>query len=284
MSTDARGVPRFVLSAFGDEVADELTAQLAVLASEGIRHLELRSAWGRNVLELEPGELRRAAGELAARGMAVSAIGSPVGKSELSRPPAHELGRLERALAAADVLGTRLVRVFSFHVPPGEAAERRAEVVERLAALAGRAAGAGATLLLENEKGVYGDTPGRCLDLLEAVGSPALRLAFDPANFVQVGAAPLASAWPLLAFHTAHVHVKDALFADGSVRPPGRGDAELPGLLAALVAAGYRGFLTLEPHLARAGPSGGYSGEAGMRLAVRALRRLLAALPRVEVA
>jgi sugar phosphate isomerase/epimerase len=276
--------PRFTLSAFGDEVADDLEAQLDLLASEGVRHLELRSAWGRNVLDLGPPELRRAADLLRDRGFRVSAVGSPIGKSDLFRPPAYELERLERALAAAAAVGTRLVRVFSFHVSPGEASARRAEVLERTAALAERAARAGALLVLENEKGVYGDTPERCLDLLEAVGSPALRFAFDPANFVQVGVPPLGRAWPLLAAHTAHVHVKDALLADGSVRPPGEGDADVPGLLAALAAAGFRGFLTLEPHLAHAGPSGGSSGEAGMRLALRALRGMLDGLPGLEVA
>ncbi len=42
----------FLLSAFGDEIDDDLTKQLDVLASEGITALELRSAWGVNVLDL----------------------------------------------------------------------------------------------------------------------------------------------------------------------------------------------------------------------------------------
>jgi 3-dehydroshikimate dehydratase len=63
------------------------------------------------------------------------------------------------------------------------------------------------------------------------------------------------------------------------VRPAGAGDGEIGGLLAALAARGYRGFLTLEPHLAIAGPAGGFSGVEGMHTAVRALRALLANLP-----
>ena len=43
-------------------------------------------------------------------------------------------------------------------------------------------------------------------------------------------------------------------------------------LLAALKESGYRGFLALEPHLAIAGPSSGFSGASGMRYAVGALR------------
>jgi sugar phosphate isomerase/epimerase len=63
------------------------------------------------------------------------------------------------------------------------------------------------------------------------------------------------------------VHVKDALLADGSVRPAGEGDGQVGELLSELRASGYRGFLSLEPHL------GG--GASDMARAAAALRRLL---------
>ena len=265
----------FTLSAFGDEIDDDLATQLDVLASEGIYHLELRGAWGANVLALDDAELARAAALLRERGFGVSAIGSPIGKSSLDQPPAFELDRLERAIAAADVLGTRLIRVFSFYVPPGEAARHRDEVLERMARLAERAERAGVTLLHENEKEIYGDTAERCEDILSTVSSPALRMAFDPANFVQVGVRPMAEAWPRLADYSTHIHIKDAILDGGQVRPAGAGDGEIPALIAALVERGYRGFLTLEPHLKVAGTSGGFSGESGMRVAIQALRTVL---------
>ena len=90
-------------------------------------------------------------------------------------------------------------------------------------------------------------------------------------------------AWPLLADATTHIHIKDAVFADGSVRPACEGEGQVPQLLATLAQRGYQGFVTLEPHLKIAGPSGGYSGAEGMRVAVRALRKLLAALPKVTL-
>jgi hypothetical protein len=46
---------RFVLSAFGDEIADDLATQLDLLVAQDIHHLELRGAWGRNVLALDAG-------------------------------------------------------------------------------------------------------------------------------------------------------------------------------------------------------------------------------------
>ena len=272
----------FTLSGFGDEVADDLQTQLEVLASEGVHHLEMRGAWGRNVLDLDTEQLRQAADLLRERGFGVSAIGSPIGKSELAQPREFELERLDRAIAAADALGTRLIRVFSFFIRDGSPEEHRDEVHRRMDMLARRAVEAGVTLVHENEKGIYGDIPERCQELLAAVDSPALRMAFDPANFVQVGVRPMEQGWPLLAGYTTHVHIKDALFS-GEVRPAGEGDGAVPELLEALAARGYQGFLTLEPHLKVAGPFGGFSGEAGMRTAIRALKRLLEAVPDVDV-
>ena len=267
--------PHFTLSAFGDEIDNDLQTQLDVLQSEGVHHLELRGAWGSNVLDLDDDQLRRAQTMLKEHGFGVSAIGSPIGKSELARPQSWELERLERALKAAEVLGTRLIRIFSFFVEEGQAEAHRDEIIERMGLLTERAQQAGVTLVHENEKGIYGDTAERCHDLLHTINSPALRMAFDPANFVQVGVRPMRDVWPLLADDTVHFHIKDALFEGAAVRPAGEGDGAIPELLADLVARGYQGFLTLEPHLQIAGPAGGFSGEAGMRTAVGALRRLL---------
>lgn len=269
----------FTLSAFGDEIDENLQTQLDMLHTEQIRFLELRSAWGRNVLDLDAADLQRASQLLRERDMRVSAIGSPIGKSTLDQPRSFELARLDRAMVAAEALDTQLIRVFSFFVPPDSLTQQRDEVIARLHGLAERAAAAGMTLLHENERDIYGDTPRRCHDLLTTIGSPALRCAFDPANFVQVGAQPMAEAWPLLADQVTHVHIKDALFADGSVCPVGQGDGAIPDLLLALAERGYQGFLTLEPHLASAGRMGGFSGADNMRVAIGALRRVLAALP-----
>ena len=269
----------FLLSAFGDEIDDDLIKQLDVLASEGITALELRSAWGVNVLDLSIEQLQRVRELLNKRGFQVSAIGSPIGKSSLSEPSAFEQERLERALAAAERMDTHLIRIFSFYVPHETRDDARNEVIERLGLLVERAAQAGVTLLHENERGIYGERATHCYDLLATINSPALRMAFDPANFVQVGVRPMEEAWPLLSNFVVHVHIKDAVFQDGSVRPAGQGDGNIPGLLAALNALDYTGYLTLEPHLSIAGSAGGFSGEEGMRAAIHALNNLIARLP-----
>jgi sugar phosphate isomerase/epimerase len=135
-----------------------------------------------------------------------------------------------------------------------------------MSAFATEAAAHDVTLVHENESYIYGDDAEHCRDLVESVGSPALQIAFDPANFVQVGVRPFDEAWPMLAKHVVHFHVKDAVTVDrdgvapyparapelnlmASVRPAGEGEGQLPELLRALEQKDYRGFFVIEPHL-----------------------------------
>ncbi len=144
-----------------------------------------------------------------------------------------------------------------------------------MGALTGIAEERGLTLAHENEKEIYGDVPGRCADLITAVGSPALQATFDPANFVQCGVRPFSDAYGLLRPHLVYLQVKDALAATGEVVPAGQGDGQLPETLAALREEGFAGFMSLEPHLAQAGRFGGFSGPQEFVRAAQALKFLL---------
>jgi len=177
---------------------------------------------------------------------------------------------------AAAGLGTTIVRVFSFFLPPGDPPERhRQQVIDRMGALAGIARERGLVLAHENEKKIYGDIPQRCADLITAVGSPALRATFDAANFVQCGVAPHDEAYPLLRPYLVYLQVKDALAATGEVVPAGQGDGQVRDTLAALRDSAFTGYVSLEPHLAVAGAFGGFSGPDGFRRAAQALKTLL---------
>lgn len=269
-------VRRWTLSGFGDEISPDPATQLSVLSALGARQIEVRAAWNQNIVELGS-ELLGALGSAITRvGFGVSAIASPVGKSDISEPADYEFDRLKRAITAAHVLGTTRIRIFSYYRAPGLApADIRDAVLARLASLAALAAREGVVLLHENEKGIYGDVPERVLDIVESVGSESLRLAWDSANFVQVGVRPFSEAWPLLADHVDYVQIKDADAATGAVRPAGLGDGELLETLTALRDRGYEGVLSLEPHLGSVGPIGAFSGPRAFGEAARALHRLL---------
>jgi len=263
------------LSGFGDEIDPDPRVQCAVLSALGARHIEIRSAWGTNIVDLADDGLETLAAAVRDAGMGVSAIASPIGKSELSEPVEFELGRLDRGLRAAEALGSHHIRLFSFWChEPDAAARGRDEILSRMRTWAQRAERAGVTLVHENEKHIYGDVPERVLDIVQTVDSPALRLAWDNANFVQVGVRPVTDGWAQLAPYVEYLQVKDARLSDGEVVPAGEGDGELRETIANLRDAGYAGFASLEPHLADVSATGGFSGAAAFGRAARAFRSL----------
>jgi sugar phosphate isomerase/epimerase len=265
----------WTLSGFGDEIDADPVIQLSVLRALGAGSIEVRSAWGTNVVELTDDQLSVLGRLISERGMAVSAIASPLGKVDYQSPFNAELHRLSRALSAAHVLGARYIRIFSFYRPAGVTPVAiRDEVLRRLSAMAEIASRDGIVLLHENEKEIYGDIPSRVLDLIESVGSDALRVAWDNANFVQVGVKPYTDGYAMLRPHLEYLQVKDAISATGVVVPAGEGDGELRETLTALRDDGYAGYASLEPHLAEQSSTGGFSGPAEFGRAARAFAAL----------
>lgn len=268
----------WTLSGFADEIDPDLETQCATLDELGITHIELRSAWDTNVLDLSDEQVEEVATILAAHGIAVSSIGSPIGKINIEDDFDAHLVRADRALAVAQRLGAPYVRIFSFFLRPDQApADHRDEVLRRMTALAERAAPTGIVLLHENEKDIYGDVPDRVLDVVESVGSPALRLAWDAANYVQVGVTPFTDGYARLRPYTEYVQIKDALLATGDVVPAGEGDGQLRETVRALAADGFEGFFSMEPHLGAYNEWGALSGPANFVRATRAFTAILEA-------
>lgn len=262
----------FVLSTFGDEISADLREQLIVLQNLNIRYLDLRGAWNRNVLQFDDNEIVKVGHICKEFDIEISCIGSPIGKSPITSPLEEEISKLTRIFKIAEYVGTRRIRIFSFYPPDIKNNMRYdlyvKEATERLARMTDLAEHEGFYLLLENEKEIVGDIPERCYYILHDIDSAHLRFTWDPANFVQVGIGRVTErAWPLLGQYTAYVHIKDAVLVDGTVKAAGEGDGQLMEFLTKLRDRGYRGFLSLEPHL-----GGGLDNTA---YATKALRKIL---------
>lgn len=251
----------WTLSGFVDEISADFTEQCRVASGLGLTHVELRSAWEVNILDLTAEQLTVMKETLAAYGLEVSSIGSPIGKIFIDEPFPPHLRRMRHAAEVAHFFGAPYIRIFSFFLRPGaDPAAHRDEVIDRMRALARVAEEADLVLLHENEKEIYGDIPARCLDIVRSVGSPHLRLAWDPANFVQVGVRPYTEGYAVLRPHIEYIQIKDARAADGTVVTAGRGDGEVAETMSALRHDGFDGFFSLEPHLDTGTALGGFSG------------------------
>lgn len=284
-----------ILSGFSDEIAPELDLQLAAIREWGLSHIELRAADGVNVSDFSTEKGKEVKNKLAGAGVSVSSIGSPIGKIGIEEDFAPHLEKLKRTLEIQKELGAPYLRMFSFYIPQGRAPEDfREEVLDRVGRMVEEAAAWDSVLLHENEKGIYGDNAPRCKELLEAFYGPHFKAVFDFANFVQVGQQTL-PAYELLKPYVEYVHVKDAQWGTGAVVPAGQGDGHVKDILTDLIGGGWKGFLSLEPHLTDfAGLAAleqdpqkrgsALDGKSAWKLALDSLKEILAGIPQAKEA
>lgn len=241
---------KFIISAFADEIDQDLSVQMNILAGHNINHIEVRGLNGKNISSYTVGEIKEIKRQLDSSNFKISAIGSPIGKIKITDDMEPELEKFKNILETARILETDYIRIFSFFVPQDEAAAiYKDEVLSRFTKYIEIAKGSGITLLHENEKNIYGDIPERCLDILKSLDCPYLRATFDTANFIQCGVEPFPYAFNMLKPYIEYIHIKDALIANGTVVPAGMGDGKIKEMITELSNTGYEGFLSLEPHL-----------------------------------
>lgn len=253
---------KFIISAFADEASNVMDEQISTLKELGIGHIEPRNADGLNVSNFTEAQARELHSKLSDAGISLSALGSPIGKIDISDDMDAHISALENALKVAQILGARYIRMFSFFVPEGHEEEHEEEVFRRMERMIKTARGSGVQLVHENEKAIYGATGAHCLRLMEQF-APELGFVFDPSNFVQCEQ-DTKDCFRRLAPYITYMHMKDSLYVSNAERnhrdmgfkgvsdmhrPVGQGDGNVSWIIDQLIASDYSGFMTLEPHL-----------------------------------
>ena len=118
------------LSAFADEYADSFDEQLRALTQFGIDNIEIRHVTGKNISVLSKKEVKEAKKKMDAVGIQASAIASPIGKIRLDDDMNAHLETAKHIFESANIMDTKLVRIFSFYAPDGKnITDMRNEVV-----------------------------------------------------------------------------------------------------------------------------------------------------------
>lgn len=185
----------------------------------------------------------------------------------------EQANRLKRAAAVARDLAPRAVPLAETVVggKPGEWEHWRPVFEKRLRDWARLADGEGLTIAVKPHVGSALDKPEYCRDLIAAVDSPRIRLAFDFSHFVHRGF-DLVETARLLAPLSVFVHLKDRAAGEKAVRfvLPGEGTIDTALLLKSLVAEGYRGPVLVEVS-AQVSSQPGFSAQTAVESSYRHL-------------
>ncbi|CRK59494.1 hypothetical protein [Alloactinosynnema sp. L-07] len=270
---------RPLLAGIGDEAGPALADQLAAVAELGWTAIELRTVDGVHIADLDRRAFERAADTIAEHGVRTVCVDSRIGdwSSAITGDFERDLDELRMLARRCATLNTRHVRIMSYPNDGLDDLDWARRVHRRIRELAARAEQAGLVLLHENCAGWAGADAKRALDLLVETGSPALRLLFDTGNGIAYGYSGVELLADVIEF-VDHVHIKDG--TDGPVwTVPGAGAADVGGCLDLLADAGYRGALSIEPHLSLEphADAPGTGRADGFVAAGRALESLLAA-------
>ena len=100
----------WTLSGFIDEISDDFDMQCKVAAGLGLGYVEVRSAWGTNILDLDSDQLDTVQQTLDGYGLKVSSIGSPIGKICIDDEFPPHLERMRHAVEVAKTLEAPYIR------------------------------------------------------------------------------------------------------------------------------------------------------------------------------
>lgn len=260
------------LSGFASEAGRVFADQIAVTRELGWHYIESMFIGESELAHIGEAEFEAVAAALAEAGLEINCYASRI--ANWSRHPRREEDfaasreELELVLPRMRKLGIKMLRGMSFLVPKDETPdtpELEAIIFAKLNTLVRICADHGVRYGHENCMNYGGLSYRHTLKLLERVKSPALTLVFDTGNPVFTPdrddpvARPSQSSWEFyrnVREFIGYVHIKDGIMQvgpDGSRNMtftfPGEGAGEVAKIVGDLLARGYDGGFSIEPHM-----------------------------------
>jgi len=238
------------ISGFYDEVTSDFEEQCKAVKAFGETYMCPRVVNGKNIANYTAEEFERDIKPIMDKyGVKFSSIGSPIGKIGLYDDEAYnaQLSKLEQLVKICELTDCKYIRIFSFRTGGTDYDKYFPVVVEKLRGYLAKVKGRDITLLHENEKRIYGDSPDRCIQLYRAIDDEQFKLCYDASNYIQCGYNPNDS-YDKVKDYCVYYHIKDCSEYGVEV-PVGMGKADYIAILKDLVVErGYDGYMTLEPH------------------------------------
>ena len=285
------GACPFRLAVINDEITQDFQKACQIVSRDfGLQWIELRSAWNKNMTELNAKELEDARKLLGEYKLQVTDIASPLFKTDWPGAPRSSQSEnrdqfhadfdasaqdklLDRCISLAKFFATDRIRCFDFWRLDDQRPYREA-INAKLQQAAGRCAKDDIILLLENEMSCNTATGEEAAAVLKAIPHKNFMLNWDPGNAAALGSTPYPTGYQLLPKNRiGHCHCKDVVRKPDHKydwAPVGGGIVDWVGQFQALQRDGFHNAISLETHWRGAG-----TPEASTRISMDGLRKAL---------
>jgi sugar phosphate isomerase/epimerase len=285
------GACPFRLAVINDEITQDFQKACQIVSRDfGLQWIELRSAWNKNMTELNAKELEDARKLLGEYKLQVTDIASPLFKTDWPGAPRSSQSEsrdqfhadfdasaqdklLDRCISLAKFFATDRIRCFDFWRLDDQRPYREA-INAKLQQAAERCAKDDIILLLENEMSCNTATGEEAAAVLKAIPHKNFMLNWDPGNAAALGSTPYPTGYQLLPkIRIGHCHCKDVVRKPDHKydwAPVGGGIVDWVGQFQALQRDGFHNAISLETHWRGAG-----TPEASTRISMDGLRKTL---------
>lgn len=251
---------------FADEASASLDVQIKVTRELGWENIEARKVQVEEfpeglIHDISDEAFERVVEKLEEAGVRINCFGSAIANwgKKIDDPFDITIAEIKRCIPRMRKLGTKLIRIMSYAVRKEED-QMEEERFRRLREICRMFSDAGIIAVHENCMNYGGMGWPFTLKLLENV--PGLKLVFDTGNpvFTDDRSKPRPygkqSAWEFYSHvreHVAYVHIKDGYWDVKSNQAvytyPGEGRGDVRRIVKDLLARGYEGGISIEPHM-----------------------------------
>ena len=255
------------------EISGNIDVQIKATKELGWKFIEARDIEGENITDISDKKFEELYNKIQKEDIKINCFGSTI--ANWSKDPykkedyKQSINELKRAIPRMKKLGTKMIRGMSFLIPKKEYPynpELEKLILEKLKVLVDLCEEADIIYLHENCMNYFSQSYKHMEKLLESIDSPYFKILFDTGNPVftdnRTGGPPYKKqktweVYQILKEKIYYVHIKDGVFIKetGNYFPetkftfPGEGDGQVRKIMKDLIANGYNGGISIEPHM-----------------------------------
>ena len=258
---------------FADEVSGDIDVQIKATQELDWNFIEARNIEGENLTDISDKKFEEVYRKLTESGVNISCFGSKVanwGKSPYKEEDYEQsIEELKRAIPRMKKLGTKMIRGMSFFIPKNEHPnnpELEKSIIKKLKVLVNMCEQEDIIYLHENCMNYFSQSYEHMERLIKSMDSPYFKVVFDTGNPVftdnRIGDPPYKKqntweVYQILKHKIHYIHIKDGIFIKDTENYfpevdytfPGEGNGQVKKVLKDLIANGYKGGISIEPHM-----------------------------------